>query len=165
MYSLSSTTADPTLFFPHPFNWALCIGQTKKIFKGSAVEELLGLLSTGFTADLPSEPWDILCFSGLNNRAIDVVVEWNECPDFWSSFDPSNHVKVFQANQPLNHQLFWRGTLKMKDPLNSASFGWLECAELSYDFDELDIYIVNSRKRTDAPPVIFQVSSGFQIYE
>lgn len=142
---LNSTSHFPTN--PHSnVGWALCVSQSNRVYRGTGVEEFQGLISSSFIADLPYEPWDSSCFSNLKNKAVDIILEWEKCPHFWVSFDTSNNVKIFQRDEnqplvPLNHKLFWRGILKIKDPQNPSNYGQLELAELSYDIDELDLLI------------------------
>ena len=111
------------------------------MYKGLGVEELLEFLSSSFVADIPSELWDLKSFNNLNNYAIDILLEKEDCPEFWKSFNPSNNVKVYKKQEItlINHQLFWRGSLKMRDPQNPSQFGHLDDAELSYGFDQLDL--------------------------
>ncbi len=134
--------------------WAVCVAQLQTIYKGVGVEELKEFLSSSFVADIPSELWDVKSFNNLNNCAVDIILEKDDCPEFWKSFNPSNNVKVFKKreNGAINHQLFWRGSLKMRDPQNPSHFGHLDDAELNYGFDQLDL--LTSQIRGDCPPFV-----------
>lgn len=147
--SLKEANAAPLPQNNFPIDWAVCVGISKVVYKGEGVEAFQEFVSSSFVADIPSEPWDLQAFSNLNNCAVDVILEWEDCPEFWKSFSPSNSVKIFHKNEAstLNPQLFWRGSLKMRDPQNTSHFGQLEDAELNYSFDELDLLV--SQLRTD----------------
>ncbi len=140
---------------PLSIEWAVCIEQGRIVIRGSGPEEYQGLTSSTFTADLPSEPWDNNCFSQIKNKAVDIFIAMEQCPSFWNSIDPSNAIKVHQLNQnyTFNPQLFWRGTLKMSNPQTPTNFGHLENAEISYNFDELDIMLSHHIKG-EAPNIL-----------
>ncbi|EFX84857.1 hypothetical protein DAPPUDRAFT_99209 [Daphnia pulex] len=115
------------------------------MFKGLGVDAFREFLSSSFIADIPCEVWDDKVFDNLKNYAVDIILQMEDCPEFWKSFDPSNNVQIFHKPETsltptaLNHQLFWRGSVKMRDPHNPSNFGHLEHAELSYGFDQLDL--------------------------
>jgi hypothetical protein len=132
--------------------WASWVEKSQTIFKGLGVDAFQEFLSSSFIADIPYEIWDSKAFDNLNNCAIDIIIQMEDCPKFWTSFNPSNNVKVLNKEEtsltptPLNHQLFWRGSLKMRDPQNLSNFGQLEHAELSYGFDQLDLLTIQIRE-------------------
>lgn len=138
--------------------WAVCLMNSHKIIKGLGVEVFQEFLSSSFIADIPSDPWDEKAFNNLKNYAIDIIIQKEDCPEFWKSLSPCNKVKIFDKQElavsciGLNHQLFWRGSLKMRDPQNSAHFRHLEHAELSYGFDSLDL--LTSQIRGECFPFI-----------
>lgn len=139
--------------------WSICVAKSKTIFKGVGADAFQELLSSNFFADIPSETWDMNAFKNLNNCAVDIIIEWEDCPEFWKSFNPSNNVKVFHQQETvgLNQQLFWRGSLKMRDPQNPSNFGQLENAELSYGFDQLDL-LTSQIKGGNLPHIAAKVS-------
>ena len=114
--------------------------------KSAGSDKLKTFLGSNPTAStLGTECWDSKSFRFLNNHAIDIFLFTNDgCSEFCKSFNSSNSVKVFGAEdntEALNHQLFWRGTIRMKDPVNSSKFRHIEHAELSYAFDKLDLLV------------------------
>lgn len=139
-------------------DWALCVVKTQTLFKGSGAAELQELVSTNFVADIPSESWETNSFAYLTYCAIDIFVSCEECPEFWKSFTSCNNIKIYREceNTLFNHQLYWRGSLRIQDPQNSSHFVELENAEVCYCFDELDI-IVNQIKKEISPLVPKQV--------
>ena len=137
--------AGPLLLNHHsPITWAICVEKSQTIFKGLGVDAFQEFFSSSFIADIPCDVWDEKAFNNLNNYAVDIIIQLEDCPEFWKLFNPSNNVQVFhkQETSPptaLNHQLFWRGSLRMRDPQNPSNFGLLKHAELSYGFDQLDL--------------------------
>lgn len=156
--SSRSPNAGPLVHNQLSVEWAVCLMVSQKIIKGLGVEEFQELLSSTFIADIPSDPWDEKAFNNLKNYAIDIILQKEDCPEFWKSFSPCNKVKVFHKQElalscvSLNHQLFWRGSLKMRDPQNPTHFGHLEHAELSYGFGLLDL--LTSQIRGESFPFI-----------
>ena len=161
-----STTGAPVVF---PLNtlsleWAVCVGKTQSIFKGFGVHQLQELFSSSFVADLPFESWDAKSFNHLNNHAIDIILQWNDCSEFWKSFNPSNSVKLFRGDdvvekdQVINPKLFWRGTMKMRDPENTSVYGQMENAELNYAFDKLDLLKNQIKNANPSVPLPSQVN-------
>ena len=131
---------------PGPTKWAVCGLQNQLVYKSAGSDKLKTFLGSNPTASrLGTECWDSKSFRFLNNHAIDIFLFTNDgCSEFCKSFNSSNSVKVFGAEdntEALNHQLFWRGTIRMKDPVNSSNFRHIEHAELSYAFDKLDLLV------------------------
>lgn len=143
--STRAPNAGPILQNHHSVTWAICVAKSQTMFKGLGVDAFQEFLSSSFIADIPCEVWDGKVFDNLKNYAVDIILQMEDCPEFWKSFDPSNNVKIFHKPETsltptaLNHQLFWRGSVKMRDPHNPSNFGHLEHAELSYGFDQLDL--------------------------
>jgi hypothetical protein len=48
-------------------------------------------------------------------------------------------VVAEDKDQVISLKLFWRGTIKMRDPEDSSVYGLMENAELNYAFDKLDL--------------------------
>ena len=132
----------------------MCGVQNQLVCKGVDDGEFQNFLVSDHSNGNVSECWDSTSFSFLNNHAVDVLLFARESyTEFWKSLNASNAVKVFQVQddvQMFDHQLFWRGTLRMKDPLNHSNFRHLEHTELSYAFDELDL-LVDRIKNTSDP--------------
>ena len=131
--------------------------QNQLVCKGVGNDEFQNfLVNNSRTGMLGAECWDLKSFRSLNNHAIDIFLfTGDSCSEFCKSFNPSNSVKVFgpeDNTEVLNHQLFWRGTIRMKDPLNSSNFRLIEHAELSYTFDKLDL-LVDQISNTSQPTV------------
>lgn len=145
--NLKSLTAPAVFPINSPsLEWAVCVGKTQTMFRGAGLPQLQELLSSSFVADFPFEVWETKSFNHLNNHAVDIILQWNDCQEFWKSFNPSNSVKLFRSDaaaaekdQVINPKLFWRGTMKMRDPENTSVYGQMENAELNYAFDKLDM--------------------------
>ena len=124
-------------------NWAVCVTLNQLVYKGVGSDTFKNFILHKLAINYPSEIWDSKTFSSISNHAIDIFLYTDEkCLEFWKSFNPSNCIKIFRnEDDSVNPQLFWRGSIRMKDPINYSSFKQLENAELSYDFDNLDLLI------------------------
>ena len=120
-----------------PFKWAVFTPKESSLTRGTG---LLSLQEHLQHMSGVSETWSATSFAQITHHIVDIVLVDGS---FESSniFSQSNSIvvhDVLSAKCRINHRLFWRGTLKMRDPYNLNDYRKLESVDLNHPFDELD---------------------------